>query len=93
MVPPVDCVRENLRCASKLKLTPDIWFSTELAAYVHHLAAYEQLHVDAMAICLVNMIAITCRNSMILRRAKSYVPLNLYSLIIGKSGEHSASCF
>jgi hypothetical protein len=93
MVPPSVRFRENLRCASEIKLNPEIWFSPELAAYVNHLAAFEQMHVDAMAICLINMIAITSRNSMILRRGNSYIPLNLYSLIVGKSGEFSLRCF
>jgi hypothetical protein len=83
MGPPADRFRENLRCAAEIKLVPEIWFSAELAAYVHHLAAFEQNHVDAMAICLINVVAIMSRNSKILRRANSYIPLNLYSLIVG----------
>ena len=87
MFSPSDRFRENLRAASQIKLDPSIWFSPDLAAYVRHLSSYEQVHSDAMAISLLNIVAITCRNSWILRRGESYVPLNLYNLVVGKSGK------
>ena len=86
MITPTDRFRENLRGASQIKLEPEVWFSAHLANYVRHLASFEQIHADAMSISLLNVVAITCRNAWILRRAKSYVPLNLYNLVVGKSG-------
>ncbi len=87
MTSPNDRFRENLRMASQIKLEPEIWFSRPLALYVRHLACYEQLHPDAMSICVLNIVAIMCRNSFIRRRRNAYVPLNLYNLVIAKSGK------
>lgn len=87
MVSPIERFRENLRDSTGIKLEPDMWFSPGLAAFVRHVALYEQLHPDAMSICLLNVMAICCGNSFIHRRGNSYVPLNLYNFIIGKSGK------
>ena len=93
MITPTERFRQNILAASQIKLEPEIWFSSMLAAYVRHLASYEQLHCDAMSISLLNIIAISSRNSWIRRRATAYVPLNLYNLVVGKSGERIVSRF
>ena len=54
MVSPIERFRENLRDSTGIKLEPDMWFSPGLAAFVRHVALYEQLHPDAMSICLLN---------------------------------------
>lgn len=92
MASPNDRFRENLRAAGQIKLEPEVWFSGPLASYVRHLARYKQSHADAMAICLLNIVAIACRNSSIRRRGNSYVPLNLYNFVIAKSGRRYLSC-
>ena len=62
-----------------------MWFSGAFAAYIRHMASYEQLHPDAMCVCVLNVVSICCGNSSICRRENSYVPLNLYNFVIGKT--------
>ena len=87
MLSPTDRFRGNLRASTQIKLQPELWFSPGLAAFVRHIASYEQLHADAMCVSLLNTVSICCSNSCIRRRGNSYVPLNLYNFVIGKSGK------
>ena len=79
MLSPTERFRENLRASTQIKLEPEMWFSPGLAAFIRHIASYEQLHPDAMCICVLNVVSICCSNSSIHRRGNSYVPLNLYN--------------
>ena len=85
MLSPTDCFRKNLRSSTLIKLEPEMWFSGAFAAYIRQMASYEQLYPDAMCICVLNVVSICCSNSSIRRRGNSYVPLNLYNFVIGKS--------
>lgn len=89
---PIDRFRKNLRAASQIKLEPEVRFSGPLASYVRHLASYEQSHPDAMAISLLNIVAITSRNSSMLRRGKTCVSLNLYNFVVARSGREYFEC-
>lgn len=75
----------NFSLASRLKITSNICFSTPLSQYIDLLASYNQMHNEAMVICVLNMVAVMCENSKIYRANKFSLPMNLYNLVVARS--------
>ena len=86
MISPSQRFKLNLESASKIKITETNWFSPDLAAYVRHAASYEQMDPECFCLALVNLIATTCRNSHILRGSHFKIPLNIYNVVVARSG-------
>lgn len=78
---------ENLSMASEIKLNGSMFFSRPIANFVEHVASHAQMHDDAMAICLVNIVAVTCESSVVKRRHIESIPLNLYNAIVARSSK------
>ncbi len=85
---PMERFRANLKVACKLKIEPEIWFSTELANYCRHLASYYQVDSHAMALALINGMATACRSTYVNRASHFLVPCNLFNLVIARSGQY-----
>lgn len=92
MTTPSERFKSNLELASKLKLQANHWFSPDLADYVHHVSSYEQMDPECMCISLINIAATTCRKSFISRGSHFKVPLNIYNIIVARSGMYRAYC-
>lgn len=80
-----DRFKENRMLASKIKLNPDIFFSSGVAKYCKEISKFWQLHDDAIPIILINIAATTYEQSYIFRANQFKKPLNLYNCIIAKS--------
>ena len=50
---------DNLSMAVEIKLKGSTFFSEPIAHFVEHIASHSQMHDDAMAICLINLVAVT----------------------------------
>ena len=87
MITPSQRFKANLELASKIKLTETHWFSPELADYVRHASSYEQMDPECFCIGLINIVATTCRNSNITRATHFKIPLNLYNIVVVRSGK------
>ncbi len=86
MTTPWERFKSNLEMASKLKLQATHWFSPSLADYVQHVSSYEQMDPECLCIALMNIVATTCRNSYINRGTHFEVPLNVYNIVVARSG-------
>ncbi|CAF4319405.1 unnamed protein product [Rotaria magnacalcarata] len=71
--------------ACELKITSNICFSSTLTEYVNLLASYNQMHNEAMVICILNVVAVMCDNSKIYRANKFELPMNIYNLVVARS--------
>jgi hypothetical protein len=71
--------------ASEIKLRASTFFSPPIAAFIEHIASTAQMHDDAMAICLINIVAVTCESSIVRRQHIDSVPMNLYNAIVARS--------
>ena len=83
---PMERFRANLKVACKLRIEPEVWFSTNLAQYCRHVASYYQLDSHAMTLSLINGVATTCRSSYVNRLSHFLVPCNLFNLVVARSG-------
>ena len=79
---------ENLSMAAEIKLNASIFFSVPIAKFVEHIASHAQMHADAMAICLINVIAVTCESSIVKRKHIDSIPMNLYNAIVARSSKN-----
>ncbi|CAF3600979.1 unnamed protein product [Rotaria socialis] len=77
--------QKNFYTASQLKITSNVCFSSLLAQHIDVLASYNQMHNEAMVICILNVIAVMCENSSIYRANKFALPMNFYNLVVARS--------
>ena len=73
--------------AVQIKLNASTFFSDPIAKFVEHIASHSQMHDDAMAICLINVVAVTCESSVVQRKHIDSIPLNLYNAIVARSSK------
>ncbi len=83
---PMKRFRANLKVAYVLKIEPEMWFSTNLASYVRHLASYYQMDAHTMVLAIINGVAYTCRSTFINRTSHFLVHCNLFNLVVARSG-------
>lgn len=86
MTTPSERFKSNLEMASKLKLEASHWFSPVHADYVRHVSSYEQMDPECLCIALMNIVAATSRNSYINRGSHFKIPLNIYNIVVARSG-------
>lgn len=78
-----------MKVACQLRIEPEVWFSTNLAQYLHHLASYYQVDSHGIVLSIINGIASTCRSSYVNRSSHFLVPCNLFNLVVARSGNAS----
>lgn len=77
----------NFSMAAEIKLKASTYFSPPIAAFVEHIASNAQMHDGAMAICLINIVAVTSQSSVVKRQHIDSVPMNLYNSVVARSSK------